>query len=366
MLADTLHAASYASIYVPATGQGAICNQEGYFQLDGISVPECSVEVSYIGYSTHTEVIRFDTARCVAFQVVMQEEPISLANVFVTPDGEDAAVYIFRKVLDRAKENRARLQHFEADVQSSLYAQDLDIIPQLLPKLIAFALKSAMRMSGLGALANLFFQHALVDVDIRYQMDYTKGKLRYLNDALVKSVPQLDKKTAKDCFGFCHYDPLKEPMEQVETALKKSLKTPGTFRLVGTVEEQGHVIDILENSVRQGDTLLLSQKYYVIEDVWSLLRTEYIAFQVSENRVEFRDIGQGIYLPVLRVDLPKACDIDFEAEFDKEMAKDGRQPTSFERGVLQRWKQLAESARSMQPRMNENFSIQYRNVMIDR
>ena len=35
LLSDSLHAASFASIYVPATGQGTVCDKEGHFLLEG-------------------------------------------------------------------------------------------------------------------------------------------------------------------------------------------------------------------------------------------------------------------------------------------------------------------------------------------
>ena len=138
-LSDSLHAASFATVYVPSTGQGAVCDKEGNFMLGGLSQRECTIEVSYMGYSTYKEVVSFDKSAHVQLLVTMQEEPINLANVFITPNGEDAAVYLFNKVLAQSKLNRKRLKHFDATVTTLLHSQDMDFIPLILPKILFFA-----------------------------------------------------------------------------------------------------------------------------------------------------------------------------------------------------------------------------------
>ena len=367
LLSDSLSAASFATVYLPNSGQGAVCDREGRFVLEDIVASECPVEVSYVGYSTHREVIHFDDNHQATLQVTMQEEPINLANVFITPNGEDAATYLLRKVLNQSKINRKRIQHLEANVQSSIYAQDLDFIPLILPKFLFFVCKSAIKMAGYGALVDLLFKHPVVDIDFRYQIDLTKGKLKYQNDKFVKMTPKISDKSAKDCYKIFHYDPIEDPVTLVESVLKYVAKAPDKYRLIGTIEEQGHVVDILEHKSMKGDTLVYSTRFYIMEDVWCLLRYETKSEMAGDSRLEFRNIGEDIYLPVLRVTNPAPIPLDLNdllEEAKKSIAEDNEKPSSMESSILKRLEEVVNSGRKFQPYISQDFSIQYNNVSI--
>ncbi len=368
LLSDTLHAASFASIYVPATGQGTVCDKEGYFLLDGITLDECAVEVSFVGYSTHKEVIHFQANQPATLNVTMQEEPITLANVFITPNGEDVSVYLFQKVLDQAKLNRKRVQHFDANVQLSLHSQDMDFIPMILPKMLYFLLKGAMKMSGFGAVVDLVFKNPVVDLDIRYRMDYSKGKLKYVDDVFVKTNPELTQKQKEECLKMVRLDPFESSTSDIAYALKMAKKDATRYKLVGTIEEQGHVVDILEYKRMQGDTLLYSCRYYIMEDVWSLLRLETKSKENGESRLEFRSVGEDIYLPVLHVELPSPVPFELEAmlaDVKKQIEEGKEKPSGMEKSIIKRLEDLSKSNRKFEPYMLENFSIQYNNVVIN-
>ena len=367
LLSDSLHAASFASIYVPATGQGTVCDKEGYFLLDGIPLDECAVEVSFVGYSTHKEVVHFPSNQPATLNVTMQEEPITLANVFITPNGEDVSVYLFQKVLDQAKLNRKRVQHFDANVQLSLHSQDMDFIPMILPKMLYLVLKGAMKMTGFGAVVDLVFQNPVVDLDVRYRIDYSKEKLKYLDDEFVKTTPELTKKQQEQCLKLVRHDPFESATSGIAYALKMAKKDANRYKLVGTIEEQGHVVDILEYKRMQGDTLLYSCRYYIMEDVWSLLRLETKSKENGESRLELRSIGEDIYLPVLLVELPSPVPFDLEAmlaEINKRIEEGKEKPSGMEKSVIKRLEDLSKSNRKFEPYMSENFTIQYHNVVI--
>ncbi|MBP5344702.1 MAG: carboxypeptidase-like regulatory domain-containing protein [Bacteroidales bacterium] len=360
LLSDSLHAASYASVYVPSTGQGTVCDKEGHFLLEGLGKMECPIEVSYMGYSTHKEVIRFDTASIVRLQVTMEEEPINLANVFITPNGEDAAVYLFNKVLQQSKANRKRLLHFEATVHTRFHIQDYDFWSYF-PKFLTFMMKPVVVSAGAGALFSVMTQNPLVDLEISCLMDYAKNKLRYVKDEIVNSNIGLDAKMTKYFCKDNHIDPLKLYEKMSEYALKKATEQPGYFKMLGSVEEQGHEVNILQHIFYKGDTVLSSQTYYVMEDVWSLLRYEWKGRRGGEYRMEFRDIGEDIFLPVCRVDLPDTVEtfLTKQLKSSKEWMEENNQEPS---GPFKRWDELALSGREFNPYMSKNYSVQYKNV----
>ncbi|MBP5346608.1 MAG: hypothetical protein J6Y99_10380, partial [Bacteroidales bacterium] len=135
----------------------------------------------------------------------------------------------------------------------------------------------------------------------------------------------------------------------------------------GTIEEQGHVVDILEYKRMQGDTLLYSCRYYIMEDVWSLLRLETKSKENGESRLELRSIGEDIYLPVLLVELPSPVPFDLEAmlaEINKRIEEGKEKPSGMEKSVIKRLEDLSKSNRKFEPYMSENFTIQYHNVVI--
>ena len=364
MLSDSV-SASFATVYLPTTGQGTVCDMDGYFRLDSLRGAECPVEVSYVGYTTHRDTVRWNAGGNAQLLVKMEEEPISLANVLVTPNGEDAAVYLFQKVIEQGEINRRRIRHLEANVRTSFFAQDMDVLPRLMPKALYFVMKSAMRMAGYGVVIDILFKHPKVDMEFSYQMDYTQGKASYRNVRFARCVPELSDKLAKKCSKLFFYNPIDATLDRISIALKYAKKNPGSYRLVGTIEEQGRVVDILEHQYVNGDTVMFSTRYYIMEDVWSLLRYESRSMSNGEKRQEFRNIGGDIYLPVLRVDLPSPIDMNEMVDMAKKsIAESEDKPSAMEASILRRMEDVANGRRKYQPYIKNDYSIQYSNVSI--
>ena len=149
--------------------------------------------------------------------------------------------------------------------------------------------------------------------------------------------------------------------------LKYIKKEPNKFTLIGTIEEQGHVADILEYKQMRGDTLVYSCRYYILEDVWCLLRYETKSQAQGDTRLEYRNIGEDIYLPVLKVTNPAPIPLDLNDWLNKakqSMAENKEKPTSMEKNILSRLEEVVNSGRKFQPYISQDFSIQYNNVSI--
>lgn len=97
-----------ATVQVEGTYSGTIANAEGRFQLV-VSAYPVRLVVRYIGYATATITVEGPT------DLVVRLEPAPVTMPEVVVSGEDPAVAIMRRVIERKRIWRDRLERFRAD-----------------------------------------------------------------------------------------------------------------------------------------------------------------------------------------------------------------------------------------------------------
>lgn len=365
MLNDSTPAA-YATIYVPALGLGTITDQDGRYLLDEIPLGTHSVEYSYLGYRTARRDLIIDKAGRMAHDERLEEQPIALSDVYITPNGEDPAIYILRKVAEKAAINRKRLASYDASVTHTFHAQDIDFLPVVLPKTYRWALKALVKTFRLGAIYDVCTQNEKVDAKVSLQHHYAKGKTKYDNERLISSTPTLPDKAKEQLFKLTHHDIFDllydDDLPWGSKAIKKGYCQ---FKLKGTIEENGHVIDVLVSSINHGK-FSYNQVLYIIEDNWGILRMESNTPNEYE-RTECRDIGGGIYLPVSQISDPKMLNFNLAEQiqtFKAEQTEKGEKLSKTEQKMIDRLEQFIANGRNLRPCMTSGYNIKYSQVEI--
>lgn len=366
LLGDSVPAA-YATIYVPATGQGTVTDSEGHYLID---VPRGKVEVefSFLGYRTEKHQIVVEEPHQYTHNESLEEQPLNLNDVYVTPTGEDPAIYILRKVAERAKENRKRLVHYEAQKEFVFHSKDVDFMPAILPKPIMWGLNTLMKTVHRGAIFEYCYSNEQTDARLTAQMVYDGGLITYKNEKLLSATPSMNDKAREQLFKTAHEDPFDKMYGSDTDYCSKMLKKGKCqYKLKGTVEENGLTLDVLVNENAGDEDDPAVSTLYVIEDNWSILRSE-LNGEVSHERTECRHVGDGIYLPVSYLNEPTFSTLDLDKMIEDykakqaERAEKGEKPDATERKIIQRLERYAKTHSRFRPSISNGYSISYSNV----
>lgn len=368
MLNDSVPAA-YATVYVPVTRQGTVTDPDGHYLID---LPQGKVEVefSYLGYRTENHQMVVEGAMPYIHDECLAEQPLNLNDVYVTPTGEDPAVYILRKVANQAKVNSRRLKHYEAHKEYVFHSQDADFLPAVLPKPIMWALNTLMKSMHRGALWEYCCSHEQTDARMTMQMICDDGRISYKNEKLHSATPSMSEKAREQLFKTAHEDPFEKLYGNDTDYNPKTLKkNKCKYKLKGTIEENGMVIDVLVNENAGDEEDPAVSTLYVIEDNWCILRSEVIS-KTSRELTECRNVGNGVYLPVSFLNEPTFASLDLDKMIEKHKAElaerkqQGGKEDATERKFLQRVERYASTHSTFKPSVANSYRISYSNVQL--
>ena len=366
-LNDTLPAA-YATIFLPQHGIGTVTDDQGNYQLDNVPVGESvTVEYAFLGYKTLQARLSLPLPNHrYAHDQRLTEQPIALAEVYLTPKGEDPCTYIFRKLREQGKVNRKRLQSYTALCEGNMHVQDLDVFMAVIPSAVRTMLHALLRPFGLKALFDYVASAPNVDVAYRYTQTWSNGSVHNTGMSILSAQPAIPSKAQQQFskFQISDFFDLFYGVDNSRNAKKK----PKQWQLKGVIEENGLTIDVLTRTA-VSDSVRLEYTYYIIEDLWSVLRFESRSSNGSISRYECRDIGGGIYLPVLYVTNPMPLNLDdvFEqARRNYEEAQAKGEKDKVEKGILERYDKVMVGRSSVNINIVTPYTIRYSGVSVSR
>lgn len=366
-LNDTLPAA-YATLYLPQHGIGTVTDEQGRYQLDNIPVGASIVlEYAFLGYKTEQIKVNLsEPNHRYAHDHRMQEQAILLDEVYMTPNGEDPCIYITRKVHEQAQMNRKRLKSYTAVCDGSFHVQDLDVLVEILPGFAKTMLHGMLRPLGLNALFNYVTSSENVDATYRYTQTWNQGKVKNSDTNILSSNPPMPEKVKKQLkkfqvesfFAMFYGDGKKYDAKKVAEK---------NWKLKGVIEENGMTIDVLTRS--EGKSIKYETSIYVIEDLWAVLRYENRTSEGGLYRVECRDIGSGIYMPVLYATNPMPLNLDKMFEDMKKESDENQEKgesSRFERNMMKRYEKILNDRSSVNINFITPYTIRYEGVSIDK
>lgn len=349
MLSDSVPAV-FATVYIPATGQGATTDYEGNYLITDLPRGVVEVEYAHLGYQTLRRQLQLPEAKRYAHDERLTEQPIQLNDIFITPDGKDPAIAIFDRLTEQAKINRSKAFEFDASMRLKLHCQDMDIVPDILPGYVMTAANLWMRLKGVKHIFGFAMEHPTIDTSLKIEHQYRKGRDKVTGHQLLSSQPNIPQKAVKELNEMAEMDLF--DLVYGKDTYKQARKHH--FRLKGIIEEDGKVIDVLESTMRDS-TGVSTRTLYVVEGDWALLRAEYKS-RHQFFRLELREVGDGIYLPISLVNDPKPFDAD---QIAQRIIADPN-ASKFSRKVAQRIEQIVKSGRHPHPCTSISFTIAYK------
>ncbi|MBQ0056649.1 MAG: carboxypeptidase-like regulatory domain-containing protein [Bacteroidales bacterium] len=353
MLNDTLPA-QYATVFVRSLGFGAISDASGNYTLEGLPMGNFQVEYSHIGYKP--QLIDVNIAEeSATLDVAFTEQPVILSDVYITPNGEDPAIYILKNIARVAESNSKSLE-YSADVRQSFYAQDLDIIPALLPKAMLWIVRMAMKTAGFAATFDYCTENETVSLEVASTHHRKGKKSKYSDQRILKSNPAPSDKVRKQLLEAADYDLFDDIYEPFIKDAKKGFANT-QYVLKGVIEENGKTVDVLERST-DAMSFTFTERLYVVEDDWGILRHE-LKSNSNFMRIECRDMGNGVYLPISKVNEPKPMDFKTMIEQIKKEDADAADDFDKDSKMAKRINAIINGSREFRPFMMTGFNIRY-------
>lgn len=305
---------AYATVYIPSINRGIAANEMGEYTLDELPAGKLQVEYSCMGQQTVHRELTLVKGETLVNNEVLSEKLMLLPPSIVTVDGESPAHYVLRHVWDKADQNRKRIDSWQADVKYELGLNDIDVIIKALPKKFLFIIKMAAGVAGYRKIVSLVLDHPALKAKVSMVRTYQKGKIKVSEQKVVSNEPLSSSEQNTLCENKLLIKPnLYDEVYDPEEIWGRKGKNRDNFELVGSYEQDGKTIDVLEyvNTVtnerkkvnEDGDTITVKKTntwittLHVVEDLWGILKVERRG-ESSHSLCECRDLGGGIYMPI--------------------------------------------------------------------
>lgn len=277
-----------ATIRIPDLGIGTTAKIDGTYYVGDIKPGKHHVEYSFIGFKTVKMDITFGDGEQMTQDIVMDEAPIMLDAVFVTPDGSDPTQYILKKVWANAEKKYKTVSTFGAETSTVLSFRDFDIISEFMPSTTKSVLMFAAGLVGYKKVLKLIFDHPELDVTTANRVSFAGGKYKWGKEIVKRCNTTLNDKE-KDALNklTCH-DNLYEMVYKENLFRNKKAK----LRLKGSYQDGDNFIYILEATKGKEKATM-----YVIDDKWDVKK--YVSDMGGlEERYELRKAVGNLYMPV--------------------------------------------------------------------
>jgi hypothetical protein len=305
----------YATVYIASANRGIAANEKGEYMLDELPAGNLKVEYSCMGQQTVRRELTLTKGETLVHNEALTEKLMLLPPAIVTPDGESPAHYVLRHVWDKAKENKKRIDSWQAAVKYDAGMNDMDLLFKIIPKKYMILLKSALALGGYKKIFNLALDHPSLKAKVSLVRTYTNGKV---SDSEQKITECNEKLTAEEQKTLYSNKLLIEPniFDEVYGDYEdwgRYGSARDKFQLVGSYEQDGKMIDVLEyietrtterekvneqgEKVKEKKTRTTVSRLHVVEDDWGILKTEKKGEHI-QGGTECRDLGGGIYMPI--------------------------------------------------------------------
>ena len=124
----------YATVYIASANRGIAANEKGEYMLDELPAGNLKVEYSCMGQQTVRRELTLTKGETLVHNEALTEKLMLLPPAIVTPDGESPAHYVLRHVWDKAKENKKRIDLWQAAVKYDAGMNDMDLLFKIIPK----------------------------------------------------------------------------------------------------------------------------------------------------------------------------------------------------------------------------------------
>ena len=275
----------FTTIYKKGTTDGTSSNIQGAYFLE-LEPGIAQVVFQYIGYKTQVYEVNLDKGETLNLDITLAPELIRLKELVVTGDGRDPAYYIMSQAINRRKYHLNEVRAYQCDV----YVKGMQTIEKKPDKILGFAVT--------------------IDTGIVY-LSESVSVLSFLQPNKIHE-RMISSKVSGDNRAFS-YNQASEMLvnfyQNILTAdglsergfispLANSAMSYYNYRLVGIIEENGHIINKIEVLPKRKNDPVFSGYIYILENSWRIHSVDLLL--TKDNQIEFLDnlsIKQ-VYAPV--------------------------------------------------------------------
>lgn len=289
----------YVSVYLPDLKVGAMTDLSGNYRITNVPAGNHTLVVSYVGYATQT--LSINVKEDSKNDFVLEEQAITLDEVFVTPTGESLERFILSQTVKHTRKLAKFADHFDLTRTTRFEQRGQDI--KFIFEGYMGVLNTFLGMMGYKTL----FHFVLDNPDYRIESDtrtsFAKGKVKLEGTTFGNCMPTLtdaqknafrkkllEKHTGAD--GYDHaYERLAEVKKEVDKLSKKKtdeLSKALTYK--GKYSEGERDIHIIR---------FKKHEYHIIDGIWQIRRiVDYNDKQRQTGITEFGELAKDIFMPM--------------------------------------------------------------------
>lgn len=274
------NALEYATIYVQETGDGAVTNSEGYYQLR-LEPGNYTIIFQYLGFQSKVEKITTGGSWR-EVNMVLRPQTFQLKQIEVTGSDEDPAYTVMRKAIAKAEYHRNQIDRYEAQVYvkgSGRLVKSPFFLRKRLKKegidsTTAFTSES---VSVVEYIRPNTFNERVISV-YKHGDDNDSSPMSYVNGSFYQpEIAGAVSPLSPKAFGFYR------------------------FKLEGYFEDRGYFVNKIRVKPRSRGDDVFDGYIYIVEDYWAIhsleLATYKLGFKFDINQV-YTPIQEVAWMPV--------------------------------------------------------------------
>jgi len=300
---DVVKPGDYVMVYAQEFGTGTLTDEEGNYSLSlPCAAPKTvKLEFSRIGYAAFNCTITLPNATNLLAPVHMEPQPLMLTAAYVIPAGKTPGEYVLSKVWERAKQNRKNEFNYKAEVSYNLSTHELPVVANALPKAAVGLAKTYGAFQGYGPLVRYCLKNDDFSAKVTLNRQVKDGQTLDYNKKLVSSDKPLPDNVKSNVLNLMAIIDFYECMYGESCTWGAKFAKKHKFTLTGTYEYNDHLVDVLKCTDHKNK---VTATVHVVEDLWMIMKVQLTTKEGEVLRVEARDVGNGIYMPISLVIKP--------------------------------------------------------------
>lgn len=275
----------YATIQIVNTDQGAVSNQEGYFQIN-LKEGKFNLRFQYVGYQTKDTTIQVKTESKIVLNIILPHQSFTLPTVIVDGKDEDPAYTIMRRAIGKATYHANQIEEYRARVYIKGSGRLLKV-----PFLFKNKINKELAKEGIDSTV-AFAQESVSRL-------YYKRPGQYRDTVISMRSSGSDNNTSPNSFVYSSFYDAK--VAGAISPLASNAFQIYKFEYLGYIEDHGAIINKIKVTPRGRGDQVFEGLLYITDQVWSIhsldLTTYIWGIQFGIKQI-FSPIEENVWMPI--------------------------------------------------------------------
>jgi len=289
----------YVSVYLKDVHMGTTTDLDGNYKLSGIPEGKHTIVVSYVGYKS--QAFDIDLQKDGYRDFIMEEDAITLDEVFITPNGESIQRFILNQTVKNYKSMSKYVDSFTGD--KHIYFEQRNNNMKILVEPYMKYLNPLLSLVGLKKLFVILKDNPNLRVEFKLAQTCKKGIYTTGDAKVVSCSPKFTERedmTLERFFGRMNctnvyediYSSVKSTKKDLDKAVKKNPDAEKKLKYIGAYHDCKSTVHIIQYGRFQ---------YHIIDGIWQVRR--YVKFDKDKKdmvtkSIETHEFAKEFYMPV--------------------------------------------------------------------